>query len=61
MMMDNWDLHRNDGGPESQGELGKVSAMTTTKVVTAILDDGGCDGEGRVITLVTAMLTIVNQ
>ena len=58
--MDDWDLHQNDGVSESQGELGKALAMAGA-VVTAILDDGGCDGEGRVITLVTAMLTIVNQ
>ena len=52
-------MHRNDGGSDSQGEIGKVLAIAAT-VVTADLDDGGCDGDGRVITLLTAMLTIVN-
>ena len=38
--MDDWDLHQNDGGSESQGELGKVLAMTATIVVRIVVTAG---------------------
>ena len=32
-MMDNWDWHRNDGGSESQGEIGKVLVLVLVATV----------------------------